>query len=168
VVASNHHDHLNRWLKEADPKQEPWNAVVYHELMAAALRGARMTEVGVEEVDPFAWWVGPKLKSKTRFLRREDSELIAGVEVALHGDEGVGGARGSIATLSRIGVRTVIGHSHAAGIKMGCHQVGTSTRTRTHYTRGPDRNVQAHCVIHPNGKKQLILVIFGHYRRTAE
>ncbi len=168
VVASNHHDHLNRWLKESDPRHEPWNAIVYYELMAAALRGAEMTDIGVEEIDPFAWWVGPKLKSRTRFLRRQDSEVIAGVEVSLHGDEGSGGTWGSIANLSRIGVRTVIAHAHAPGILLGAHQVGTSTKTRLHYTRGPDRNIQAHCAIYPNGKKQLIMVIFGHYRRLRD
>lgn len=38
VVASNHHDWLLRWLNRADPKKEPWNALVYHELMYRMLK----------------------------------------------------------------------------------------------------------------------------------
>ena len=48
----------------------------------------------------------------------------------MHGDKGPNGARGSIRNLRRIGIRSVIGHTHSPGIDEGCYQVGTSTRLR--------------------------------------
>jgi hypothetical protein len=163
IVPSNHHDHLMRWLNEADPKHEPWNAIVYHELMLACLREARLGKGGAETIDPFAHYAAARLKTPTRFLRREQSEVVEGVEISLHGDLGINGARGSIKAFSKIGIRSVVGHSHTPGIEKGCYQVGTSTGM-LEYTKGPSSWISCHCIVNPDGKRQLVFIVEGRFR----
>lgn len=165
VVASNHHDHLLRWLNEADPKAEPWNAILYHELMLAVLRKAEMTQAGAKTIDPFPFWATDKMVSETIFLERNESFTVGGVEVCFHGDVGPNGARGSVKNFAKLGPRTVIGHSHRAGIEKGCYQVGAS-HTEFEYHRGPGSHTVTHCLIHPNGKRQLVTVLFSQSRGT--
>lgn len=163
IVASNHHEHIGRWLREADPKAEPWNAVLYHQMMAELLETARMGDGGVEAVDPFAVWCGRRLKSRTTFLARGESHMIANVEVSMHGDVGPNGARGSRRNLSMIGVRSMIGHSHSPGIEKGCDQVGCCNYPRDYERGSPSSHLHTHGVIHLNGKRQLISVIDGDH-----
>lgn len=169
VVASNHHDFLYRWLRDMDPKHDPRNAIVYHELMLACLRQAEVTEHGVEQFDPFAEWARERIKVPTEFLSRWDSLLIKAIEVALHGDAGSGGFRGSAAGFSKIGAKSVIAHAHSPRIVRGCYQVGCSQVLPEEYQRGPTSALHTHCVIWPNGKRQLLNVIVsgssgGHWR----
>jgi len=163
IVQSNHHEHITRWLNETDPRHDPNNLRLWCELMLAVERGAEMTDHGVEHPDPFALWCAPRLESATRFLERNESLVIEVVEVSLHGDQGPNGARGSAANLSKIGAKTVIGHSHTPCIEKGCYQVGTSSQLRLEYTSGPSSWMHTHCLIHPNGKRQLIHVVDGRW-----
>ncbi len=162
IVASNHHDHLLRWLNEADPKAEPWNAIIYHELMVEVLRAAHMTPSGAKTIDPFAHWAKDKMVHDTVWLERNESYPIGGIEVSLHGDQGANGARGSIKGFSKLGIRTVIGHGHSPGIEKGCYQVGAS-EDELEYTSGPGSWTITHCLIHPNGKRQLVTIKNGKY-----
>ena len=162
IVASNHHDHLMRWLNEADPKQEPWNAILYHELMAKVLRSAKMTPAGATAIDPFTFWAEDKMEHPTVWLRRNESYPIGGVEVSLHGDQGPNGSRGNIKGFSRMGIRTVVGHSHTPGIEKGCYQVG-GCEEELEYSSGPSTWRITHCIIHPNGKRQLTTMQWGKF-----
>ena len=164
IVASNHTDFLIRWLKDMDPKDDPRNAIVYHELMAACLRAAKMSPAGVKGIDPFAHWVAPRLKSKARFLSRTEHYVIKGIVLQLHGDDGPNGSRGTPTGYSKLGAKTVIGHSHAPGIYWGCYQVGTSTPLRLEYNRGPSSWFNTHCFVWPNGKRQLVHLVKGKWR----
>jgi hypothetical protein len=66
--------------------------------------------------------------------------------------------------LRRIGARTVIGHSHSPGIEEGCYQTGTSSMLRMGYNSGPSSWLHAHCIIYPNGKRSLAVVVDGKWR----
>jgi hypothetical protein len=79
---------------------------------------------------------------------------------------GTNGSRGSINQYAKIGAKTVIGHSHSPGIRHGAFQTGTSSTLRMDYTRGPSSWAHCHCVIYPNGKRQLIFVIDGYWRKS--
>jgi hypothetical protein len=165
IVASNHHDHLARWLKECHPASEPWNADVWHEIFGLVKETVEFKERGVVYDDPFALWMKSRLKTKTTFLKRDEEANIGGTLIGFHGDLGANGSRGSINQYAKIGAKTVIGHSHSPGIKHGAFQVGTSSTLRMDYTRGPSSWAHCHCVIYPNGKRQLIFVIDGHWRK---
>ena len=82
----------------------------------------------------------------------------------MHGDRGPNGARGSIKNLRRIGVKSIIGHSHSPGIDEGAYQNGTSTRLRLGYNVGPSSWLNAHTVVYANGKRSLINIIDGKWR----
>lgn len=167
IVASNHHEHLRRWLEEADWRADPENAEIYLELALALARGTRMAEGGAETPDPFTWWCREYASKTTllQFLARGESLRVSGVEVSFHGDVGVGGARGSRRSFDRVGTRSVIAHSHVPGITRGVYQCGTSSRLDLEYVKGqPSSWFHTHCVIYPNGKRQLVNVIEGRWR----
>jgi hypothetical protein len=159
VVASNHNEHFARWLKEVDISKEPWNAKLYHEMMSAVLGEVRMTERQTQYPDPFSLWCKGKMETKTMFPGRDEPVLIKGILITMHGDVGPNGRWGSRPVLADIGVRSVIGHSHSPGITRGCYQVGTSTYLSLEYTKGPSSWMNTHCIIHPNGKRQLINIL---------
>jgi hypothetical protein len=165
VVSSNHHDHILRWMKEVNgPKDEPWNARTWLALWTALIDTIEFEERGVVHADPFALWMSQRLKVPTEFIGPDSPYQIADVAVGMHGHHGTNGSRGTLNQFSKIGVKTIIGHSHTPGIKHGCVQVGTSSTLRMDYTKGPSSWAHAHCVIYPNGKRQLIFVVRGRWR----
>lgn len=165
LVPSNHTDHLTKWLNECDIKNEPWNAKLYHWLMFSVYDAIDRKE---ENVDPFTLLVHNELNSngvKTLFLNRRSTFKIHDIEVAIHGDKGANGSRGSRHQLANLPAKTVIGHSHSPGISGGCYQVGTSSNLDLEYNVGPSSWLNTHVIIHANGKRQLINIIKGKWRR---
>jgi len=84
----------------------------------------------------------------------------------MHGDIGPNGARGSIKNIAKIGERSVVGHSHVCSILMGTFQVGTSSKLQLEYNHGPSSWMHAHCVVHKNGKRQMIFIMDGDWRKV--
>lgn len=171
IVKSNHDEALDRWLREADPKYDPENAILYHYLKLHQLENVKMTETGFKSIDPFEFWCrnpknGKGLKSRlqTVFLKRDESFSVAGVELGFHGDRGPNGARGSIKNFAKIGPKTIIGHSHSPGIYEGCYQVGVSARLDLEYASGPSSWLHTHCLVYPDGTRTLINVVNGKWR----
>lgn len=167
IVSSNHNDHLTRWLNEADIKNEPWNALIYHRLMYEVLLQTKMSTSGASHPNPFELYSLPIFEKKhidVKFLNRTTSYKIHGIELAIHGDKGQNGARGSRRQFSNLPAKSIIGHSHSPGIEKGCYQVGTSSYLQMDYNLGPSSWVHAHCLVYPNGKRQLIMIIKGKFR----
>ncbi len=161
IISSNHHDHITRWLEEADWRAEPWNAKIYHEMWLGWLEAM---DAGTTQFDPFAWWMKQHCKAKTYYLLRDYPFIVKDIHLSYHGDKGANGTRGSLTGFSKIGAKTVIGHTHSPGIEKGAYQIGTSSRLRLEYTSGPSSWMNTHCLIFPNGKRQLINVIDGRWR----
>lgn len=163
IVSSNHNDHLKRWLMESDPKKDLENAPIYHELMSKVIRN--MIKNPHEDVDPFELWLRDSGLSVDVEFTSRGSRKILGIEVGLHGDKGPNGSRGSRASLAKLPEKCVIGHSHSPGWEKGCVQVGTSSRLDMPYVAGsPSSWRHCHCIIHKNGKRQLIFLNFGSWR----
>lgn len=164
--ASNHPEALGKWIKEADWKTDPVNAEFYLETALYMLKGTKMGESGSTTPDPFAYWGGKLLKNpkKAIFLSRDESFEIRGIDVGAHGHYGPNGARGSIENMSKIGTKTVIGHSHSPKIFDGSIQVGTSSKYRLEYNVGPSSWLHSGCIIYGNGKRTLINIINGEYK----
>ena len=170
LVGSNHNDMLRRWIIKGGWKENPVNAEFYLETALAMVRGTKFTTKGTEYPDPFVYWfrkttghADPR-KERFRTLDNDESFMRAGVEMGMHGDVGPNGARGSIRNLRRLGVKSVIGHSHTPGIDEGCTQVGTSTRLRLEYNHGASAWLNAHCLLNADGKRQLIIIVDGKWR----
>lgn len=171
VVKSNHDEALDRWLIEANPKQDPENAVFYHYLKYHQYKSIRPTDVGFNCFDPFEFWCknpesqkGLRNSSSTIFLKRDQSYTVCDIEVGFHGDRGPNGSRGSIRSFSKIGPKVVIGHSHSPGIFQGAYQVGVSARSNLSYVSGPSSWLQTHCIIYPDGSRTLLHVIKGQWK----
>jgi len=164
LVPSNHPEALARWIKESDWRNDPENAEFYLETALAVVRSARMSISGGASVDPFLYWAKQLVKSKLKFLSRDESCVLKGVEVGMHGDRGLNGARGNIRGFSKIGIRSTVAHGHSPGIYEGCYQVGTSTYLRLNYNSGPSSWLNTHCVHYGNGKRSLLNIINGTWR----
>lgn len=174
VVWSNHDQHLERWLKEAEWRSDPPNARTILQLNLAWLdhidEGKGDDFVALE----FALHaLGYAADVNFLNMNSEDPEKTSlvvcpanggGIELALHGDIGPNGARGSGRNLSKIGRKNVIGHSHSPGIYDGTYQVGCTAKLRQGYNVGPSSWAHCHCAIYPNGKRQLLVFWNGKWR----
>jgi hypothetical protein len=169
VVQSNHDDFLRQWIVNDDWKYDPDNAEFYLETALAMTRSVSMGESGAECVSPFAYWVEQLadgyFDGSIKCLAADESFELKGVELGMHGHRGPNGARGSIKSFSTIGVKSVTGHSHTPGIEGGAYKTGTSTNLRLEYTEGPSSWMNTHCVVYANGKRALINIIDGEFKR---
>ena len=137
------------------------------------LSSVRKTPTGFKATPAFELWCNEPLDQRglavsenIRFLKRDESYMIADIEIGFHGDVGINGARGSISSFAKIGPKTVIGHSHSPGITEGAYQVGVSARKDLEYAIGPSSWLHTHCIIYPNGSRALINVINGEWRAS--
>jgi len=163
---SNHPDAMIRWIEETDWRSDPENARFYLTTALALADSVKMTGSGASHADPFVYWMRRKLSCADQclFPSRDESVTVAGIEVNYHGDKGPNGARGSIRGFGKVGIRSVIGHSHTPGIIDGVFQVGTSSRLRLEYNSGPSSWMHCHAVIYPNGKRSLLFIKNGKWR----
>jgi hypothetical protein len=129
------------------------------------VKSARVGLTGASTIDPFQFWAERYLakEKNIKCIGRHESLIIAGVECSLHGDQGPNGAKGSRSNLSKIGVKTVIGHTHTPGILEGCYQTGTSTPLSLEYTGAVGSWLNAHVSIDPLGKRHIHIMINGKF-----
>ncbi len=167
IVPSNHDDFLRRWVVTHDWKSDPVNAEFYLKVALEMVQKTRFGAGGTEYPSPFPM-IFPSVvdTSNIKVLRGSESFVLGGIELGMHGDRGPNGARGSARNLRRIGVRSIIGHSHTPAIEEGCTQVGTSTLLRLEYNGGPSSWLNAHCLVNADGKRQLLLIVDGAYRAS--
>ncbi|MEO0679003.1 MAG: hypothetical protein AAF192_01150 [Pseudomonadota bacterium] len=164
VVKANHDEHFDRWIREADWRSDPVNAVFYLE---AAAKWARAKRDG-EDFDLAEWALKRAgAPEGVTFLRRDESLSFAGVDHSGHGDLGPNGARGTAANIARTGRKTVIGHGHGANIVQGAMQVGVSCRLDMGYNRGPSNWSHSHALTYPNGKRVLLTQRGRKWRAAA-
>jgi hypothetical protein len=164
IVASNHDDFLRRWIIKTDWRRDPLNAQFYLDTARAMVQGTDLTQKGTEYPDPFAYWFRLANVPDARVLDEDESFALAGIELSMHGHRGPNGSRGSIRNLRRIGVKSFIGHGHSPGIDEGCYQVGTSTHLRLEYNHGASSWLNAHGIVHADGKRQILVIVDGEWR----
>lgn len=156
VVYSNHDAALERWLREADYRQDPQNALFFLRAQLAVYEALARGE----PLHLLEWALG----RPARFLRADESYTAAGIELGAHGHLGPNGTRGSAAALSKGGHKAVIGHSHSATILDGLYSVGTSSQLDLGYNAGPSSWSHSHCLIYPRGKRAIITMSAGRWR----
>jgi hypothetical protein len=163
MVPSNHHEALERWLKEAKWQDDPVNAVFYHEAWLALLRGER---------DIFRWAFNRLLRHEQEFmmatrvswLDTDETFVVAGVDLGQHGHMGINGARGNHKAFARLGRSTSTGHEHSAGIHLGNWVAGCSCLLRVGYNRGPSSWSHSHIVQYPEGTRTIVTMWKGRWR----
>jgi hypothetical protein len=166
IVASNHNDWLHRWILERDWKTlSPKDRGFYLKVASKLFEQSKLlTGDGAEKLNAFIMLAKEYCINNVQVLDYEQSCLVEGVECGMHGHYGPNGSRGSAKSMRRIGVKSIIGHSHTPAIEEGCYQVGTSTHLSRGYTHGPSSWLNTHAVIYPNGKRTLINIIDGKWR----
>lgn len=168
VQDSNHDRHLDRWLRETTPFQDLPNARIWMQITDALLDHID----NGEEFLPFEWACKfSGLQSDVVFLNNhsDDPDKLSlvvckgeggGIELGLHGDQGVNGARGGPRSLSKLGRKNVIAHSHSPGIWGGTFVAGVTGKKRQGYNAGGASSwAHAHVVTYRNGKRQILLAI---------
>jgi len=167
-VASNHNDWLHRWILERDWKTlSPRDRGFYLKVASKLYEQSKLlTGDDAEKLNAFILLAKEHFANvpNVKVLDYEESSVVEGVECGMHGHYGPNGSRGSARNMRRIGVKSIIGHSHTPAIEEGCYQVGTSTKLSRGYTHGPSSWLNTHCLIYPNGKRTLINVIDGKWR----
>ncbi len=166
VVRSNHDEHLDTWLDKFSFRDDLINAEFYLE---AQLQKVRAIKAGKPEFNMLEWGLkkfGIAKEHNMKFLDLDESCITCkkyggGIENGYHGDRGPNGARGSRASLAKMARKLIIGHSHSAGILNGVYQVGTSSKLRLSYNRGPSSWSHTHCITYANGKRTLFTVWKG-------
>lgn len=171
VVESNHHNHLMKWLNEGDPKSTNWsNLYIYHKLWSMLLEAAGPFHTKLDvHTNPFELYfnnISPNFggKNRVKFLSNIEPYYIKDILISMHGDQGPNGSKGTRKNLSTLSDKSVIGHSHSPGIEKGCYQVGTSSKKSLEYNKGPSSWMHTHCIIHNNGKRQLVSIVNGKWR----
>lgn len=166
VVESNHHQAVERWLKEGDYKNDsPQNALTFLKMQTKIVESI----LEGQEVNIFEWYLKqnfPSLSS-VRFLELDESFMVCGedgIECGSHGHNGNNGARGSTQAFQKLGTRHVIGHQHSPSIRDGVYVVGVLGELDMGYNKGGSAWQNCNCVIYPNGKRSLVFIKNGKWR----
>lgn len=166
VVESNHDLALEKWLKTADYKSDPANAIFFLECQLATYKAIKNRDKNFSVFE----YALQKFEQKIRniqFLKTDESFMIGGedgVECGCHGDLGTNGSRGSINSFLKLGTRYNVGHSHSAAIKDGVYQAGVSGKLDMGYNRGPSSWSHSHIVTYPNSKRTIVTIKNGKWK----
>jgi len=172
VTPSNHHDHLDMWLRDTNPHRDPENALIWCQLMAAKLQeierqdlpwaaGRSAFELFFRHMYPHDGRVGRRI----RWLQTDEPLNIEGVNAGGHGHLGPNGARGNVGNLSRLGDKEFFGHTHAPAIRMGAWWTGVLGILKPGYVKGPSSWLHTNGLIYRGGKRTLLNVIGKEWRR---
>lgn len=166
VVESNHDLALERWLKTADYKTDPANALFFLDCQYATYKAIYD---GNKDFSVFKYALikhNDKMRC-VKFLRTDESFMICGadgIECGAHGHLGNNGARGSINAYQKLGTRYNIGHSHSANIRDGVYQAGVSAKLDMGYNKGGSSWSNSHIVTYKNSKRTIVTLKNGKWR----
>lgn len=146
VVPSNHDDFIHKWLREGDFIKDARNAKL----------GAQLFLMEIEGKNPMAECLNVP---GVIFLKKDTHMRVEGWECAQHGHIGNNGARGSIKSFAVSYDKAFIGHSHTPGINGHIWQVGTLSKFKLSYTKGPSSWLHANGVIYKGGHAQMLIFI---------
>jgi len=166
VVESNHDLALQRWLKTADYKTDPANAVFFLECQ---YKTYKEMEAGNNNFSVFEYAVTSKFPelAGTKFLRTDESFVICGddgIECGNHGHLGNNGARGSINSYQKLSTRCNIGHSHSAAIRDGVYQAGVLGKLDMGYNIGGSSWSNSSIITYANSKRTIVTIKNGKWR----
>ena len=169
IVTANHDEAMLRWLRDADFREDPTNAMF---MLGASLATYRAIKRGDRAFYPVKWAVeqavGKKLR-RTKWLARDEDYIVCpdaagGIELGMHGDVGVNGARGNLPSYARTGRKTITGHTHSAGLRHGAMSVGVMGNLDMGYNTGMSSWSHSNALVYPNAKRSIITIRGGRWR----
>ena len=162
IIESNHDLAINTWLKNADFKLDPVNALTYLQCMTALYTYIADTGKGDFNMLEFAYKHIGKGQSDIGenliFHETDESVIMAGVEMGNHGHTGINGSRGSPAQFRTMGIPMNTGHTHTPSITGACYTAGVAGSLEMGYNIGPSSWQLANIVTYENGQRQIIFM----------
>lgn len=107
VVIGNHDEHIDRWLRETDPRTDPLNAKFFHEAWYKLLSNF---EKNGSFLPAFKMFYDERGIGRAKFIDRSETLKIGNIYCNFHGDIGINGTKGSTRTYAKLGVKTVVAH----------------------------------------------------------
>jgi hypothetical protein len=161
VIQSNHDNALIKWLKCDTAKYDPENYEFWLECELEYIRSLKsnddvflfekvMRNLGVRE-------------SNLHFIPEDQSLEILDTELAIHGHYGANGARGSASAFSKMGPKSITGHTHSPSITDGHMCVGTNSKLDMGYNRGLSSWAHTNAILYSNGSRALITMSNGRW-----
>lgn len=172
VVNSNHDRHGEKWINEADWREDFANAEL---LLEAQLARVKYIRGCAEQGDDADGWMFHEWALRragcppaARFLGRDEGFRICGnIECGWHGDEGPNGSKGTTRSFKNVGVRVNKGHDHTAAIMDNVYSAGACARSYS-YQHGPSAHSVSHIVTYQNGKRQIVTYRNGRWRAQGK
>ena len=153
LVASNHSEHLRKYLEEGR---------YFKDCSENYKTGHRMVVEILDGIDPLKSRLDPD--SRFTWLDRNTDYIVEGTQCGSHGDVGQNGARGSLAQHESVNSSSMTAHTHTPGIYHGAYVVGHSSTDRHGYNNGPSTWLTASGMIYKGGHKQLIVALKSNWR----
>lgn len=154
VVDSNHDQAATRWLKEADYKTDPTNALFYLRCTLAIYEAIDSGDSDFHLVEWALKYLGAR--DTIKFLRPDESFKVCGIQMGQHGDVGANGSRGSAINLKKLSEKITVGHYHTANITDGVYASGMNGVLDQGYNRGASSWSASDVGAYPNGKRVII------------
>jgi hypothetical protein len=98
---------------------------------------------------------------EVKWLKVNEDYTKYGCELSSHGHLGPNGSKGNAKNIERCYKRSFIGHSHSPCIYRNVYQVGTLSKLRLSYTKGPSSWLNSIGILYSNGNRTLINIIKG-------
>lgn len=158
IIESNHDLAINTWLKNADFKLDPVNAVTYLTCMLELYKHQEKEGNSNFNMLKFAYTKIGKGKHSQRltFHEIDESVILAGVECGCHGHNGINGSRGSPTQFRTLGIPMNTGHTHSPSIYGKVYTGGVSASLEMGYNLGASSWAIGHIVTYINGQRQII------------
>lgn len=160
VCDSNHDNMLTRWLREADYRDDPKNAVYFLECQLRLYKELQKDkETEFHLLEQLCREHGAP--NDIQFLRMDEGFVICGktkgrgVECGIHGDLGADGARGLPSSFARMGRKANTGHTHRAGILDDVFTAGVCGLLRMRYNKGPSSWNHSMIITYANGQRAI-------------
>lgn len=157
VVESNHDLALGRWLDDAKVNvgQDPANAHLYYALNAALYKAIEDGDDTFNVLD-YALRTFGGYDYSAIFLDTDQTFNVAGVEMGMHGHNGVNGSRGAPKQFKKLGVPINTGHTHSPTIYGGVYTAGVTGSLDMGYNIGAGSWCHTHIITYANGQRTLI------------
>ena len=154
ATASNHPDHVNRYLDEAR---------YVNDCKANYELGHRMVVMALDGKNPLKEYLDPE--GRMNWTDQNSDYFVEGTQMNAHGHLGIGGGRGSKQGHELAYGSCMTAHTHSPFIYHDAFGVGHTTVPRHGYNNGPDNWVLCSGAIYKGGHKQLYMIIKGHASR---
>lgn len=157
IAQSNHDEFLDRHITDMNWKSDLHNSPAYLQY-ATIQQTVDLEKTGNIFGSLLKEKYSKKKKYKITYLKYGDHLTVKGFNLAMHGDHGTNGSRGSITQYKRLNFKMIHGHNHSPIIMDGVTSVGLTGHVKQYYTRkGLSSHAYGHCLVHENGKRQLLV-----------